>query len=81
MIRGGIGLFYENSIWNNNLFDRARPLAARFFLGPDAMFRAEPPRPDRARPTCGQPIGTVGSQIIADQQEYQAATLAAGPCQ
>src|SRR5229473_306292 len=22
VIRGGIGLFYENSIWNNNLFDR-----------------------------------------------------------
>jgi len=29
VIRGGIGLFYENSIWNNNLFDRPARLPPR----------------------------------------------------
>src|SRR5450432_703695 len=31
-IRGGIGLFYENSIWNNILFDPAGRLQKGFFL-------------------------------------------------
>jgi len=71
VIRAGIGLFYENSIWNNNLFDRPARLQKGLFLGfssacPGAAF-------------CGQPIGTVVPQIIAAQQQFQAATLAAGP--
>src|SRR6201981_4075121 len=32
VIRGGIGLFYENSIWNNVLFDPAGRLPKGFFL-------------------------------------------------
>ena len=32
VFRGGIGLFYENSIWNNNLFDRPARLASGLFL-------------------------------------------------
>lgn len=33
VIRGGIGLFYENSIWNNVLFDRPGRLMQGSFLG------------------------------------------------
>jgi hypothetical protein len=33
VIRGGIGLFYENSIWNNVLFDRPGRLLTGSFLG------------------------------------------------
>jgi hypothetical protein len=71
VIRGGIGLFYENSIWNNNLFDRPGRLAQGLFLG------LEPACPGST--FCGEAIGTAAPAIIAAQQAYQAATLAAGP--
>ena len=32
VIRGGIGLFYENSIWNNNLYDRPGRLPTGLFF-------------------------------------------------
>jgi hypothetical protein len=68
VIRGGIGLFYENSIWNNILFDPAARLQKGLFLGfqPDASFN-------------GQTIGQAAPAIIAAQKTYQANTLAAGP--
>ena len=76
VVRGGIGLFYENSIWNNNLFDRPARLAQGLFLG------FQPACTNGAGASfCGQPIGTVAPQIIAAQQAYQAQTLAAGPAQ
>jgi carboxypeptidase family protein len=88
VIRAGIGLFYENSIWNNNLFDRPARLQRGLFLGfAPACSGGAPPLggvtlPDGTvvNPTfCGQPIGSVASQIIALQKQYQAATIAAGP--
>ena len=33
VVRGGVGLFYENSIWNNVLFDRPARLTTGDFLG------------------------------------------------
>jgi len=69
VIRAGIGLFYENSIWNNILFDPAARLQKGLFLG----FAGGDPALN------GQAIGSVANQIIADQKAYQAATLAAGP--
>src|SRR5580693_10674144 len=68
VIRAGIGLFYENSIWNNILFDPGARLQQGLFLGfqPDASFN-------------GQTIGQAAPAIIAAQKSYQAATLAAGP--
>ncbi len=36
VVRGGIGLFYENSIWNNNLFDRPGRLPTGLFLAQQA---------------------------------------------
>ena len=93
VIRGGIGLFYENSIWNNILFDPAGRLQKGFFL---AITGACPANGDLTFPdgsvvtqsylqqnVCGtanspMAIGTADPAIIALQQQYQAATKAAG---
>jgi hypothetical protein len=94
VFRGGIGLFYENSIWNNNLFDRPARLQQGLFLGSTTICSSgSAPQggvtfPDGTNITeatlngiCGQPIGSEASQLVALQQQYQAATLAAGPAQ
>ena len=95
VIRGGIGLFYENSIWNNNLFDRPARLEQGLFLGSQSVCSNGGPvtytlpgttttvNPGSTGPgalnICNQPIGSVATQIVQLQQQYQAATLAAGP--
>jgi hypothetical protein len=86
VFRGGIGLFYENSIWNNIQFDRPARLQKGLFLADTTVCsngNAQPlslPTGGSVTPTfCGQPIGNVASQISALQAQYQAATLAAGP--
>jgi len=86
VIRAGIGLFYENSIWNNILFDPGARLQQGLFLGfvgaCSSGQAATVTFPDGTKVTptfCGQPIGTVAPQIVKLQQQYQAATLAAGP--
>jgi hypothetical protein len=72
VIRAGIGLFYENSIWNNILFDPGARLQKGLFLG----FQGVCPG---SSSFCGEPIGVAAPAIAAAQQAYQAATLAAGP--
>jgi hypothetical protein len=87
VIRGGIGLFYENSIWNNILFDRPARLAKGLFLanptvcsnGGGGIFKLPNGQTQDWSGICGQPIGKVAKQIAALQAQYQAATLAAGP--
>jgi Carboxypeptidase regulatory-like domain len=86
VFRGGIGLFYENSLWNNILFDPAARLQKGLFLGfAGACTNGKAtavtfPNGTSVTPNfCGQPIGSVASQIIQLQQQYQAATIAAGP--
>lgn len=88
VLRAGIGLFYENSIWNNNLFDPpAREPKGLFLATQPACENGAPPTggitlPDGTlvNPTfCGQPVGSVVGQIVALQKQYQAATLTAGP--
>jgi hypothetical protein len=93
VIRGGIGLFYENSVWNNNLFDRPARLQQGLFLGSAGLCSSgSAPTggvtfPDGTVITqaflnanvCGQAIGNAASEIIALQKQYRAATLAAGP--
>jgi len=88
VIRAGIGLFYENSIWNNNLFDRPARLQTGLFLGfqPACLNGAAqtytlPTGGTPITPTgiCGEAIGTAAPAIEALQQQYQAATLTAGP--
>ena len=94
VIRGGIGLFYENSVWNNNLFDRPARLQQGLFLaqqpacsGGNAQTFNLPGQSTSTTPNfcansvAGQTltIGQEASSIIALQQQYQAATIAAGP--
>ena len=87
VVRGGVGLFYENSIWNNNLFDRPARLKQGLFLGSapvctNGILQTLPFTPAiNVSNICNQPIGSVASQIVTLQQEYQQATLAAGPSQ
>ncbi|MGB8918988.1 MAG: TonB-dependent receptor [Candidatus Sulfotelmatobacter sp.] len=85
VLRGGIGLFYENSIWNNIEFDRPARLQTGLFLAdttvcsnglPQALSL---PTGGSVTPTfCGQPIGSVASQISALQAQYQQATASVG---
>ncbi len=87
VLRGGIGLFYENAVWNNVLFDRPARLASGLFLanpsvcsnGSGGIFTLPNGVNQDWSAICGQPIGQVETQIAANQKQYQAATLAAGP--
>lgn len=91
VFRAGIGLFYENNIWNNQLYDRPARLPAGLFLLTQQLCTGGTPQsftlPGTSTvinpgPTglniCGQPIGSVESKIATVQQEYQAATAASG---
>jgi Carboxypeptidase regulatory-like domain len=85
VFRGGIGLFYENSIWNNIQLDRPARLRTGMFLADTTVCSNGSPV-TLALPTggtvtpsfCGQPIGSVANQISALQAQYQASTVAAG---
>jgi len=82
VIRGGVGLFYENSIWNNVLFDRPARLNTGAFLAtqPACLSATQPVTftlpnggPTVTPAFCGQPIGQVQAQIAALQAQFQAA--------
>jgi hypothetical protein len=94
VLRGGIGLFYENSIWNNTEFDRPARLPTGLFLqNPTICSNGTPslltlpngatinPGSTGVNPLniCGSTIGQVAPKIAAVQAQYQAATVAAGP--
>lgn len=91
VIRAGAGLYYENSIFNNNLFNRPGRLAQGLFLSEAAPCSGGAPTgftlpggapiPANLDPAilCGQPIGMVHTQLAQLQALYQAATLAVGP--
>jgi len=87
VFRGGIGLFYENAVWNNVLYDRPARLPSGLFLanpsvctnGNGGLFDLPDGTVQDWSGVCGQPIGSVANQIVALQAQYQAATLAAGP--
>jgi hypothetical protein len=86
VLRGGVGLFYENSIWNNVLFDRPGRLANGSFLGFQAACAGGGPVTFDLPGTstsitpafCNQPVGQVQAQIAALQAQYQAASQAVG---
>jgi hypothetical protein len=77
VIRGGIGLFYENAVWNNVLFDRPGRLQTGRFLQTlpaciggvlqSLPFSYSGPNP------CGQPIGQELTTIATLQADFQAA--------
>lgn len=89
VLRGGIGLFYENSIWNNSLFDRPGRLQQGSFLEllPACAGGAPQSLPFKTSinlaSVCGMPIGQVQSQLAALESEFQAtaggATLGPNP--
>jgi hypothetical protein len=90
VIRAGAGLYYENSIFNNNLFNRPGRLAQGLFLAEQAPCAGGAPNPGFVMPggapipvnlatVCGQPMGSVHAQLAQLQAAYQAATLAVGP--
>ena len=90
VIRAGAGIYYENSIFNNNLFNRPGRLAQGLFLAEQAPCANNAPNPKFVMPggapvpvnlaaVCGQPLGLVHSQLAQLQAAYQAATLAVGP--
>jgi hypothetical protein len=91
VIRAGAGLYYENSIFNNNLFNRPGRLAQGLFLneavpcagGSPTGFTLPggAPFPAGTDPAllCGQPMGSVATQLGQLQAAYQAAVLAQGP--
>jgi len=86
VFRAGIGLFYENSIWNNVLFDRPGRLLTGDFLGfqgacsgGSAVTFTLPGTTTSITPTfCGQPIGTVQAEIATLQTSYQKASQSVG---
>jgi len=87
VVRAGAGIYYENSIWNNILYDRPARLQQGLFNGTQIVCAGGAPQtftlPGGTTPItptfCGQPIGAVADQIAALQHDYQVATIAAGP--
>src|ERR1700722_1427877 len=89
VIRAGAGIYFENAIFNNVLFDRPARLTTGLFLGTAApcfnggatgsVLGVADSQAGGGVPYCGQAVGTAAAQIAADQAAFQAATLAAGP--
>ena len=85
VLRGGIGLYYDNNLWNNTAYDRPGRLpAGRFRQNPLVCSSGLPvplalPNGNKLTPGfCGQPIGESAPAIAALQAQYQAATAALG---
>ena len=86
VIRAGGGIYYENAIFNNVLFDRPARLQKGLFFGYSLACivgnTLDVQLPDGSTMTpsfCGQPIGNVVSDIASFSQQYQTAVAAAGP--
>jgi hypothetical protein len=95
VIRAGAGIYYENSIFNNTLFDRPAKLAKGLFFqeaalgcnGPGATTFNIPGQGnvtsingvDLGSGVCGQPLSVGGPLLFDLQQEFQAAVKAQGP--
>jgi len=89
-IRAGFGIYYENAIWNNILFDRPPRLQQGLFFGiqevcsgggiamPDGSKQTTINGKNIATQVCGQPIGSVTADALAIEAALQQATLAAG---
>jgi hypothetical protein len=90
VLRGGLGLYYENSIFNNVLFDRSSRLKSGLFFGDAAVTPGEASftLPDGTIVTSvngqtlpalfAEPISASGASFAALQALYQAATIKAG---
>src|SRR5260370_10148647 len=90
VIRAGFGIYYENAIWNNILFDRPPRLQKGIFFGiqevcsqggialPNGTLQTTINGKNIATQVCGQPIGSVTTDALAIEAALQQATLAAG---
>jgi len=64
VLRGGVGLFYENAIWNNVLFDRPARLATGAFNAVTAACSGGAPRPvPVSGGTISPPAGVCGTNV------------------
>lgn len=95
VIRAGAGIYYENNVWNNALFDRPPKLAEGLFFGtatvcPNASITipgsTTPLTTVDGTPTgasiasiCNQPVGSVYKQFAQLQATYQSLVKLAGP--
>jgi len=89
-IRAGFGVYYENAIWNNILFDRPPRLQKGIFFGiqevcsqggialPNGTLQTTINGKNISTQVCGQPIGSVVSDAMAVEQTLQQATASAG---
>jgi Carboxypeptidase regulatory-like domain len=83
VIRVGGGMYYENAIFNNVLFDRPGRLKEGLFFGyalpcPSGSLALPDGSSIDTSNLCGQPLGLVADQLAAVQRQYQQATIAAG---
>ncbi len=93
VFRAGAGLYYENGVFNNVLFDRPGRLTAGLFNGvqeictqggklhmPDGSTVTSSDGLDLATQVCGDSnaVGSVEKAIVDLQNTFQAATIAAG---
>ena len=90
VFRSGVGLYYENFVFNNVLFDRPFKLQKGAFFGDSAIFCSAPSPVTVNGKTvaggdvasiqalCSEPVGTSGPGFAAIEKAYQAATAAAG---
>ncbi len=91
VIRGGIGIYYENAIFNNTLFDRPTRLPTGLFFGTGSVCPGGLLLPNGTTVTmanglniatqvCGNPIGATGvaGAVAALETQFQTATKAAG---
>jgi hypothetical protein len=79
VIRAGGGLYYENAIFNNVLFDPAKRVPSGLFLAtPNACsggtaFPVSIPGGSLTPDFCGKVLGSVVSDVVDFQKAYQAA--------
>ncbi|MBV8894494.1 MAG: TonB-dependent receptor [Acidobacteria bacterium] len=83
VVRAGIGLFYENAIWNNTAYDRPGRLTTGLFLQNPTVCSASSPTPQNLPFSanlsfCGEPMGQAAPAIAGLQAQYQAYTQALG---
>jgi hypothetical protein len=93
VIRAGGGIFYENAVFNNILFDRPERLQKGLFFSvspllcsgsnfsvtfPDGTVHTSINGKNIQTQICGQPVGNVATDISDFQKQFQAATAAAG---
>ncbi|AXC11676.1 Oar protein [Acidisarcina polymorpha] len=90
IVRAGAGIYYENNVWNNVLFDRPVRLSQGLFFGLATLCpNTTVPLPGGGTITsidgvplssiCGSPIGLYSQQLGDLEKAYQAAVTAAGP--